>query len=147
MNLDNSRHPEQTRKMQELKKNNECHFCKNGFKLTHSSPIIHSNKYWFITANDFPYQGAEHHYLIVSKKHIKDTEEISDKSGLDFFKSIKWLKNKLKVKGYSVFIRSGDMAYTGATLDHLHFHFLVGKKKTKKMNQENRLLVTLGHKK
>jgi len=147
MKLDNARNSEQLERMKKLAKEKKCHFCKEGFSKTHSSPIVYENKSWFITANDFPYQGAQHHYLIVSKKHIKDLSEISDKSQTDFFKSISWLKKELKTKGYSIFVRSGDMSLTGATLDHLHFHFIVGIKKTKNMKEKNRLLVTLGYKK
>ncbi len=142
MNLTNGRHPEQIKRMKELKKNNACHFCKDGLK-THSSPIEYKNNSWFVTANDFPYQGAKHHYLIASKKHITDFSKINKKAQNDLFDAFNWLKKKLKSSGESIFVRSGDIRYTGATLDHLHFHFLVGNKQTK--NPEL-LMVVLGYK-
>lgn len=142
INLKSARYPEQQKRMEELKKNNECHFCENGFKK-HSSPIIYKNLSWFITANDFPYAGSSHHYLIVSKKHITSISEIKPKSQNELFKAINWLKNKLKTKGESVFVRSGDINYTGASLDHIHFHFLAGQKQNKNTEW---LTVTLAHK-
>lgn len=144
MDLNNVRDPEQLNRMKELKKRNGCHFCGEDFVKTHTSPIIYKNKGWFITANDFPYKGSAHHYLIVSIKHITEIGKISPKLQIELFKAISWLKKHLKSKGESVFVRSGDMSYTGATLDHIHFHFLVGNKKSKNTEW---LMVTLGYKK
>jgi len=143
MNFKNTRTKEQTERMKLLSKEKICHFCEDGFKATHTAPIIYKNEDWFITANDFPYKGSTHHYLIVSKKHITDLKKINTKMQNNLFKSIFLLEKKLKVKGFSVFVRSGDMSYTGATIDHLHFHFLVGQKQNKKTDW---LTVTLGYK-
>ncbi len=138
----NARHPEQIKRMNDLQKNKLCHFCVDGFE-THSAPIIYKNSSWFVTANDFPYEGSTHHYLIVSKKHINNLSQINKKAQTELFGSINWLKKKFKTTGESIFMRSGDMNYTGATLDHLHIHFIVGQKQNKK---SERLLVTLGYK-
>lgn len=143
MNFGNARDPEQLKRMRYLAKNKSCHFCKEAFLKTHTAPVIYNGKYWFVTGNDFPYKGSKYHYLIVSKKHITNLGEITPKSQIELFKTINWLKKILKTKGESVFVRSGDMNYTGATLDHLHFHFLVGKKKDKNTEW---LMVTLGYK-
>ena len=51
----------------------------------------------------------------------------------------------LKNTGTSVFLRSGDMSYTGSTLDHIHFHLLTGAKKRKNGTLKDNILVTLGH--
>jgi len=144
MNLKNARKSEQINRMVELKKEKLCHFCATGFKKTHTAPIIYKNKNWFVTGNDFPYKGSTHHYLIVSKKHITKLEQVNKNSQIDLFKCVSWLEKKFKIPGFSFFVRSGDMSYTGATLDHLHFHFLVGKKQNKNTEW---LTVTLGYKK
>lgn len=125
MEMDNARHPEQLEKMLALEESGGCHFCAEGFK-EHSAAVIHEGNHWFVTANDFPYEGSVHHYLIVNKTHITRLSEIADKARVELFSVIEWLEEYLGVAGASVFVRSGDMAYTGATLDHLHFHFLVG---------------------
>ena len=62
-------------------------------------------------------------------------------------KVVAWLQTHLGVSGFSFFVRSGDMKYTGATLDHLHFHFLVGGPKPENCTLQDNILVTLGHKK
>ena len=117
--------------MKSYLKSGTCHFCRKDFEKKHNSPIIREGKHWFITPNDYPYKGSTHHYFIVSQKHITGFEKIPSEASSELIKMVAWLKKHLKVSGYSLFIRSGDLAYTGATLDHIHFHFLVGKRKTK----------------
>ncbi len=143
MKMDNARHIEQLRRMKELEKKGECHFCGDITKK-HTAPVIYRNQKWFIVANDFPYHGSTHHYLIVPTSHITRLTDLSPDDQLNLFDAIGWLEKELDVKGFSVFARSGDMALTGATLDHLHFHFLVGERKTENTEW---LMVTLGYKK
>lgn len=136
MRLDNARDPEQARRMLELEKNGDCHFC-GDVKTKHTSPIIYDELRWFITANDFPYKGSVHHFLIVSKRHITKISDLHMEAQLDLFKAMRWLENYLQTTGGSYFVRSGDMAYTAATLDHLHFHYIVGERKIS--NEPNKL--------
>ena len=143
MDFSNARIPEQLRRMEELQKSGECHLCGN-ITGKHTAPIIYENLRWFITANDFPYPGSIHHYLIVSRRHFTKLSDLFVEAQLELFDAIRWLENHLKVAGFSFFVRSGKMALTGATLDHLHFHFLVGEEKS---DETEWLMVTLGHKK
>ena len=133
MRMDNAREPEQLRRMQELAESGECHFCLENFVRRYPDKILHGGPDWYIVKNNFPYEGSVHHYLIVSKLHITKVNEVSYSGRMELFSSIVWLEKYLEVTGESIFVRSGDMDYTGATLDHLHFHFLVG---VKKPNQE-----------
>ena len=146
MRLDNARDAEQIRRMEVLASRGDCHFCGSDeeFVRKHTAPKIRSGDHWFIVKNDFPYPGSVHHYLIVSMRHITRLEETKIGARLELFAAIAWLESHLKVTGESIFVRTGDMSYTGATLDHLHFHFLVGEKKT---NETEWLTVTLGYKK
>lgn len=130
VNLENARDPEQLRRMQEHARAGKCHFCPVGFKA-HKSPVIWNGQSWFITANDFPYEGTGYHFLIVLKEHRtaltdllrKDMEEL-------ILCAIPFLVEHTKAPGYSIFVRNGKMNYTGATLDHLHIHFVVGAEKS-----------------
>lgn len=144
MNFQNARDTEQIRRMKALKKAGVCYFCRKGSQEKVTTPkVIYEKKFFYITPNNFPYGGSIHHYLIVPKRHLDDLTQISNKEMVELKKMIVWLKKHFKIKGYSVFIRSGEMNYTGATIDHLHFHFIVGKKKNKNSKW---LMVTLGYK-
>ncbi len=147
--LDNARDPEQLRRMEELVRTGQCHFCREGFERRHAAPIIYETGSWFITANNFPYDGSVHHYLIVVKRHITKVSEMRFLEKNELFNAIEWLELKLKVSGESIFVRSGDMAYTSATLDHLHFHFIVGERKvgTESNKLEDLILAPVGYKK
>ena len=127
--IENARDPEQLNRMLEHQRNNRCHFCPEGFK-SHSSPVIFKNDSWFIAGNDMPYRGAVHHYLIVSVRHTTEVVHLSDKEILDQAEAVAWLVQHLRTDGYTIFVRSGNMKKTGATLDHIHYHFVCGVEKT-----------------
>ena len=147
--LGNARHPEQLQKMEELARTGQCHFCREGFESRHAAPIIRETDNWFVTANNYPYSGTIHHYLIVPKVHMTRTQELSDQSRIELFDVHTWLEEHLDITGSSLLVRSGDMRLTCATLDHLHFHLIVGVKKVG--NEPNKLedliLAPVGYKK
>jgi diadenosine tetraphosphate (Ap4A) HIT family hydrolase len=133
MRLDNAREPEQLRRMQELAEKGDCHFCREGFEEKHTKPIIEEQKHWLVTANDYPYVKNDpsfHHYLIVPKRHITRISELLQEEQIELFQMIAWLENHLHIFDESIFVRTGNMDYTGATLDHLHFHFITGVQKS-----------------
>ena len=146
MNMSNARESEQLERMKKLAKKRKCFFCGKNYLELGAAPAIYETNNWYIKKNDYPYKGSVHHYLIVPKHHFTDLIQLSGDFWQDLKKSIKWLEKKLHVKGYSVFARSGEMSYTGATIDHLHFHFIVGAKK-KHHKVEDNILITLGYKK
>jgi len=129
VDLSNSRDPEQRQRMERLLIDNVCHFCREGFEKRHSAPIIYETDFWFIAANNYPYNGTIYHYLIIPKVHIKKYSEMTDDLSAHLTQAVYWLENHLNVSGYSIFVRSGDTRITCATLEHLHVHFVVGDKK------------------
>lgn len=147
LNMHNAREKQQLVRMQKLKKEKMCFFCEENFLKIGASPAIYNSKNWYVKKNDYPYTGSVHHYLIVPIKHIDNISAIDEKTFSELHTAIKWLETKTKVRGYSLFARSGDMHYTGGTIDHLHFHFLVGGKKIGPSRLKDNILVTLGHKK
>jgi ATP adenylyltransferase len=147
MNMHNARDKGQLARMQQLKNEKRCFFCENNYTDIGASPAVYESPFWYIKKNDYPYKGSVHHYLIVPKTHINSLSDISSKSWSALSKAIEWLEEKLKVKGYSIFARSGDMHYTGATIDHLHFHFLTGAKSSGPSKLKDNILVSLGYKK
>jgi diadenosine tetraphosphate (Ap4A) HIT family hydrolase len=76
-----------------------------------------------------PYSGTKHHYLIVILRHITRISDMTTAELTSFARAVNFLEKELGVDGYSIFVRSGNMKITGATLDHIHFHFVVGEEK------------------
>ena len=159
MRFDNAREKEQIRRMKEMQDRGECYLC-TGYQEFDEGKPIWNGLHWFIKPNDFPYPGSVHHYMIVSNTHITSISEIeSVQKKTELFQAISHLERELGTDGASLFCRSGNMAYTGATLDHLHWQYIVGVTKPaelvvpedpkEKLKQivENNILITLGYKK
>ena len=110
--------------LETIKETAKCPFCKENFKY-HKKKILKTCKNWFITESSWPYKNAEFHFLIISEKH---KEEFSDLKVSDFktvSDLVNWAIKKYKIKGGALTLRFGDTQYTGATVCHLHFHFIV----------------------
>lgn len=144
--IDNAREEEQKRRMLDAQARGVCFLCEKG-KVLNESGTVHLGRFWFVKQNDFPYKGSVHHYLIVSREHLTGIDELGQVAIVELFDIAELLRIKLQVGGFSLFVRSGDMSLTGATLDHLHFHFLVGHPKTEETTENDRLTVTLGYSK
>ncbi len=140
MRFDTIRNEEQMRRMKKCEEEGVCYLCT---RLNTHADIIYSGNYWFIMKNDFPYEGSRYHYLIISKRHVTRMTELSDEEWSEKIKMIQWLEKHLQTPGFSEFSRNGNMMYTHASLDHLHFHFLVG---SEKREDSEKIKVTLGYK-
>lgn len=102
----------------------KCPFCKENFKY-HKKKILKTYKNWFITKSSWPYKNSKFHFLIISEKH---KEEFGDLKNSDFkivSDLVNWAIKKYKIKGGALTLRFGDTQYTGATVCHLHLHFIV----------------------
>ena len=110
--------------LETIEKTAKCPFCKENFKY-HKKKILKTYKNWFITESSWPYENAKFHFLIISEKH---KEEFSDLKTSDFkivSDLVNWAIKKYKIKGGALTLRFGDTQWTGATVCHLHFHFIV----------------------
>jgi diadenosine tetraphosphate (Ap4A) HIT family hydrolase len=146
--LDNARDDEQRRRMQEADSKGVCYFCEL-FRKPGEEKFLFIGNHWFIKKNDFPYTGSVHHYLIVSQKHLTTVEQLSGEPASELFEAIRFLSANLDASGFSLFVRSGDMAFTGASLAHLHFQFLIGVEKPnpgEPDNPELTIFAPLGYK-
>lgn len=91
----------------------------------HPNPILKDDGGWFITENSHPYPNAKFHFLLISKKHIEGISELSVKDLKSILNLINWANKKFKIVGGGLTIRLGDTLYTGATIKHLHAHWIV----------------------
>lgn len=100
-----------------------CPFCPETF-LWHPWPILHRVGNWFITRSGWPYENAEHHFLIIGERHIISDIEMTEEDDMCVKVLTKWAVHKFDLKGWGRISRSGDTSYTGATVQHLHFHLI-----------------------
>lgn len=131
MLVKNGRTKEQILKMKRLTREKKCPLCRKDFEVVHASPVVKEGKYWLITDNDFPYDGTRFHFMLVAQKHIVDVSEVDDKGWIEFGDMLNFIKTKWKISGGTLLMRTGNMSFTGATIAHLHAHFIVGGKSKK----------------
>lgn len=130
--VSNAREDIQRRIMEELAHTGECFLCPEVIQriATKYSGIatlpLHEGAHWFIKENDFPYAGTRLHMLIAPKRHAVKMEDLTAGEFLELQHMISWVNKTYDIQGAALFVRYGDMSYTGATLAHMHFHILHG---------------------
>jgi ATP adenylyltransferase len=120
-----ARGEEQRRYMEELEAAGVCIFCREHVESHHREPIEHRGEHWFVTKNDYPYQGAVAHYLIIPWVHVSSFDELPDEAGAELWAIKRMLKEQLAPLACATVERSGDMRFNGGSVAHLHTHFVV----------------------
>jgi ATP adenylyltransferase len=116
----------QSQRMLDLEAAGVCIFCEEHFAKEHVAPIVWRGEYWYVTANDYPYDGTKHHFLIVCRQHVRSIAELPFAAGADWFRALEWVQDHTKAPSAGIFLRDGDMRFNGGSVAHLHSHFIVG---------------------
>jgi ATP adenylyltransferase len=119
-----------------------CPFCEDYFTLNHPQPIVERNTYWYATPSNWPYKGAKRHFLLITRAHLENAEELTPRQWADLHKIFAALVTRYKLKGASLVMRSGDTAYTGASVAHLHAHLITGRRRK---NPRDEILAPIGY--
>ncbi|HYM45801.1 MAG TPA: HIT domain-containing protein [Solirubrobacteraceae bacterium] len=123
-NLDAARSVEQRRYMDELEAAGVCVFCPEHVAEHHREPVEHSGRHWYVTKNDYPYEGSVAHYLVVSNLHVVSFDELPDEAGAELWAIKRALKARLEPAALATVERSGNMLYNGGSVAHLHVHLV-----------------------
>lgn len=142
--LKHARIDHQKENMARAIKNKVCLFCQKHIGQYHRSPIERKGKHWLITKNDYPYDGAQVHYLFIATRHIDSLAKVSPLAMAELAGHIKWLNKKFDLKGGSIVIRFGESDRSSSTITHLHGHLIAG---TKESSGTEPLMVAVGFKK
>ena len=122
----NSRSEEMKRRMLLLHEKGLCLFCEDGFHLMEKIKLF-EGKGWYVTLNDEKYKGAVNHLMAVPTRHIKHPSDLTPDERNELFDTvIPWLEKVYGMQGISGVFRFGKTERTGATIHHLHFHFIEG---------------------
>ncbi|KKU66010.1 MAG: Dihydrofolate reductase [Candidatus Wolfebacteria bacterium GW2011_GWA2_47_9b] len=100
-----------------------CPFCPEHF-LWHPWPILHRSGDWILTRSGWPYENAEHHFLIIGNKHLIADIDMSDADDHHVKGLTRWAIEQFGLKGWGKIARSGETSHTGATVQHLHYHLI-----------------------
>lgn len=114
-----------------IAKAKECPFCPKNLAKYHQPPILGKTANWIFTDSMYPYKGTASHVLVIHKKHLESPEKITVRAWKELHEVIKSVITLKKIRGASLLMRFGDTEYTGASVNHLHFHIITGGKDSK----------------
>lgn len=123
-NLDAARGAEQLERMRRLEDEGVCVFCLEHAAELQREPVEHTGEHWYVTRNDFPYEGTDAHYLIVARRHVACFEELPDEAGAELWAIRRELAERLRAVALATVERSGDMRFNGGSVEHLHVHMV-----------------------
>lgn len=123
--LDAARSDEQRAYMRRLEDERICIFCREHVAEFHAQPVEFTGEHWFVTRNAYPYAGAAAHYLIVARRHVSSFHELPDEAGAELWAIKRRLRERLSPAATATIERSGRMQLNGASVAHLHTHFVV----------------------
>ncbi len=118
-NLDAARGGEQLERMRALEAEGVCIFCRR-----QDQNVEHEGAHWYVTRNDFPYEGTSAHYLIVAREHVQRFEELPVEAGAELWQIRRELVRRVGAPAYATVERSGDMHLNGGSVAHLHVHLV-----------------------
>ncbi len=133
LDLENARYSDQAQIMQNWLDAGASPFLPENIDQT-AQPIIKQGEHWYIIANRWPYQNTRHHYLIISNQYWTSPDQITPPAQLELFEMFAWLRHHLATflgpraagsPGGALALRFGDTNYSGGTVDHLHWQYIV----------------------
>jgi ATP adenylyltransferase len=125
-NLSNYRTDEQLADMLRLEADGVCLFCHPHLENDAEQRILHSTNHWSVTPNEFPYHGTKLHLLLVPNEHVADLLDLRPEAQADFWTALAWIRDRFQLTYYGLGARNGDGRFTGASIEHVHVHVIVG---------------------
>lgn len=122
--LDAARTEEQRAYMADLERRGICIFCGREAGDRHAQPVEWTGTHWYVMRNAFPYPGTEAHYLVVPHAHVTSFDGLPDAAGAELWAVKRLLKDRHPACAYATVERSDDMRGSGASVAHLHTHFV-----------------------
>ncbi|MBU6321051.1 MAG: HIT domain-containing protein [Patescibacteria group bacterium] len=119
-----------------------CPFCEQNLAKHHPKPIVAKNASWLATPSNWPYRGAKRHFLLIARPHLERADKLTREQWIDLHKLLIKLVRSYKLRGTSLVMRSGDTAYTGASVSHLHAHLITGRRRR---NPKDEIVAPIGY--
>ena len=92
LDIDNARWPDQIATMRRSLDNHESPFLLENLPKYHHLPVIKKGQFWYITANQWPYDHTRNHYLIISRAYWTRLEDITPEASQELITLAQWLK-------------------------------------------------------
>ena len=103
-----------------------CPFCPDQLDKHHSNPILFTNQHWLVTENAWPYEGARHQFVLISRSHIEAAEGLPSAAWETLGAAYRKLVQDYRLVGATLLLRSGKTEFSGASVAHLHAQVISG---------------------
>ena len=95
-----------------------CPFCK--IEEDEKKLLIFESDFWQIRYNKYPYAWIKKHILVIPKRHVEFSKDLSKEELKDLKNIHNFLYNFYSKKEYFCFSRE---TFEGRSIKHLHYHF------------------------
>ena len=102
-----------------------CIFCPEHVAKQQREPVEHEGDALVCDKNDFPYEGAVAHYLIVAQRHVTSFEQLPDQAGAELWRSSESSTSGSARSHSRRWSAAGTCVYNGGSVAHLHVHLVV----------------------
>lgn len=124
VNLKNARLDEQRDVMERIVNDDVCPFCPENLALYHNQPILRRGKHWLVTTNQWPYKHTKAHLLAIASYHATTLQALKKGAGEELLDHVRWAESEYGIAAGGIAMRFGDVTKNGATVSHLHAHFI-----------------------
>lgn len=94
-----------------------CPFCEENLDTQY---LVWTWTFLKIIHNKYPFCGKQDHFLVIPKRHITLTSQMTGEEFQELREVEKWMKEQYKAKSFFSFIREQSPEKSVA---HLHYHF------------------------
>lgn len=100
-----------------------CPFCPGQLRW-HPNPVLARDGEWFLTRIRENYKNARDHFLIIGDKHKINLAQLLPDDLESVWTLAGIAQRQAGADGGALCLRFGDTKWTGATVQHLHFHVI-----------------------
>ncbi|MBI4101094.1 HIT domain-containing protein [Candidatus Microgenomates bacterium] len=127
IHLEHARTDDQLRKMEDIAERGICFMCPEQIPEFYQQEdgLIEEGEHLYLVHNGYPYENTDYHIMAIPKQHVTRLEELSQDFWLEALEFFKQLEASFGISGGAIAMRFGNPAETGATVHHLHIHFIV----------------------
>lgn len=119
----NARSELQRAEMVRLESQQVCVFCPG--QVNGQDVYLHSTDHWSVRPNQYPYDGAQLHVLLVPDVHVGKLLELPLAAQDDMWTVLGWVVGEYDLSHWTLAARNGPCDATGGTIEHLHLHLIV----------------------
>lgn len=123
--MPNIRTVSQMEAMQEIREAGVCPFCPEHRRRWHLKDDIWVGNHWVVSENMWPYrwtQDGGRHLMVFLKDHAENASQMRSAAWEELGTIAREMETRFQIPGSGIFMRSGDPAWTGATVRHIHAH-------------------------